>query len=594
TVLEGDIFDTVTLLTDRTHHDRILAAAGEAGFNLRSYEDGRIGITLDERSTAEELTRLLTALLTALGIAPDTPQSSIQQRLTKTRHRPKVHLERTTPYLTEPVFHRYRSETNLLRYITTLQNRDLSLANSMIALGSCTMKLNPTAAMQPITWPEFASLHPYAPAWQAGGYRVLKEELSQWLSDITGFHGCTLQPNSGAHGEYTGLMIIRAWHRSRGDHHRKVCLVPDSAHGTNPASAIMAGMDVVVVNSAANGDIDLEDLKTKADQYADTLAAIMITYPSTHGVFEPGVKEVMRIVHDHGGQVYMDGANMNAQVGITSPGDIGADVCHLNLHKTFAMPHGGGGPGIGPVLTAKHLTPFLPGVYDNPGPTGVVVAGPLGSAGILPIAYSYIAMMGPDGLKRATELAILNANYIATRLRPYIDVAFTGEHGMVAHECILDFRKFEQESGITVEDVAKRLSDYGFHAPTMSWPLHASLMVEPTESEDKGELDRFCDAMISIVGEIEEVQAGTLPADDNPLVNAPHTLLDMTGEWNHPYSRERAAYPAPWTRENKFWPTVSRVDNVHGDRNLACTCAPLDAYRESLAFETINPEATST
>ncbi len=581
-VLEGDIFDTITLLTDRVTQQRFLAAASEAGFNLRAFDDGRLGITLDERSTVEELTRLLTAL----GIAPE--KSKMEQRVTVARFRPDVGLERTTPYLTDPVFHRYRSETALLRYITTLQNRDLSLANSMIALGSCTMKLNPTAAMEAITWPEFASLHPYAPAWQAGGYRILSEELSSWLCDITGFHGCTLQPNSGAHGEYTGLMIIRSWHHSRGEHNRRVCLVPDSAHGTNPASAAMAGMKVVVVNSAPNGDIDLEDLQGKADQYADELAAMMITYPSTHGVFEAHVKDAIQIVHEHGGQVYMDGANMNAQVGLTSPGDIGADVCHLNLHKTFAIPHGGGGPGVGPVLTAEHLTPFLPGVFNEPGPTGVVVGAPLGSAGVLPIPYAYIAMMGPDGLRRASEIAILNANYIARRLCPYIDIAFTGESGFVAHECILDFRKIENESGVTVEDVAKRLADYGFHAPTMSWPLHSSLMVEPTESEDKGELDRFCDAMISIIGEIREIQEGTMPLEDSLLRNAPHTLLDMTGDWNHPYSRERAAYPAPWTRENKFWPAVSRVDNVHGDRNLVCNCAPLESYRESVIFESVS------
>jgi glycine dehydrogenase len=587
-VLDGDMFDTVTLVTDRVTQQRFLASASEAGFNLRAFDDGRLGITIDERSTVDELVRLLNAF----GISPE--ESRIEQRVNRVHYRPGVHLERTTPYLTESVFHRYRSETALLRYITSLQNRDLSLANSMIPLGSCTMKLNPTAAMEPITWPEFASLHPYAPAWQAGGYRILSEELSSWLCDITGFHGCTLQPNSGAHGEFTGLMIIRSWHHSRGEHNRNVCLVPDSAHGTNPASATMAGMNVVVVNSAPNGDIDLDDLKAKADTYADDLAAMMVTYPSTHGVFEAGIKEAIKIVHDRGGQVYMDGANMNAQVGITSPGDIGADVCHLNLHKTFAIPHGGGGPGVGPVLTAEHLTPFLPGKITRPGPTGVVVGAPLGSAGVLPISYAYIAMMGPDGLRRASEIAILNANYIAARLRPYIDIAFTGTNGRVAHECILDFRRIEKESGVTVEDVAKRLADYGFHAPTMSWPLHSSLMVEPTESEDKAELDRFCDAMISIIGEIEAIETGKMPLEDSPLHNAPHTLLDMTGEWNHPYTREQAAYPAPWSRENKFWPAVSRVDNVHGDRNLVCSCEPLESYRESVVVESFEPANTSS
>ncbi|MFP4211504.1 MAG: aminomethyl-transferring glycine dehydrogenase [Alkalispirochaeta sp.] len=583
-VLEGDIFDTVTLVTDRVTQQRFLAAASEAGFNLRAFEDGRLGITLDERSTVEELTDLLTAF----GISAE--QSRIEQRAGSTRYRPDLRLERTSDFLSGSVFHSYRSETALLRYITALQNRDLSLANSMISLGSCTMKLNPTAAMEPITWPEFASLHPYAPAWQAGGYRILSEELSSWLCDITGFHGCTLQPNSGAHGEYTGLMIIRSWHHSRGEHNRNVCLVPDSAHGTNPASAAMAGMKVVVVNSADNGDIDLDDLRKKADQHADSLAAMMVTYPSTHGVFEAGIREAIALVHERGGQVYMDGANMNAQVGITSPGDIGADVCHLNLHKTFAIPHGGGGPGVGPVLTAEHLTPFLPGKITNPGPTGIVVGAPLGSAGVLPISYAYIAMMGPDGLLKATETAILNANYIAARLGPYIDIAFTGENGRVAHECILDFRRIEKESGVTVEDVAKRLADYGFHAPTMSWPLHSSLMVEPTESEDKDELDRFCDAMISIIDEIREIQDGKMPLEDSPLRNAPHTLLDMTGEWNHPYTRDQAAYPAPWTRENKFWPAVSRVDNVHGDRHLVCSCAPLESYREAMQFDMVATE----
>ena len=572
-VAEGSIFDTVTVCAGRVVQQRMLAAAGEAGFNLRAYGDGKLGITLDEKSDLDELQRLTRAL------GYPTGQEELQRHVARARYRPQNALERSSGYLKQTVFNTYHSETALLRYVTGLQSRDLSLAQSMISLGSCTMKLNPTAAMVPITWPEFASLHPYAPEWQAGGYHILSDELSAWLCDITGFHGCTLQPNSGAHGEFTGLMVIRSWHKSRGDGQRRICLVPDSAHGTNPASAIMAGMDVVVVNSAPNGDIDLEDLAAKAEKHSKELAALMITYPSTHGVFERGIREAIRITHEHGGQVYMDGANMNAQVGITSPGDVDADVCHLNLHKTFAIPHGGGGPGIGPVLTAEHLTPFLPGSLHNPGPTGLVVGAPLGSAGVMAISYGYIAMMGNDGLRSATEHAILNANYIAERLRKHIPVAFTDPNGRVAHECVLDFRAVEKETGVTVEDVAKRLADYGFHAPTMSWPLPGSLMVEPTESENKAELDRFCDAMISIMQEVDQIRKGEMPLDNSPLHNAPHTLLDMTGEWDRPYSREVAAYPAPWCRENKFWPAVSRIDNVHGDRNLVCSCAPLEDYR---------------
>ncbi|TVQ24891.1 MAG: glycine dehydrogenase (aminomethyl-transferring) [Spirochaetaceae bacterium] len=573
-VLEGTSFDTVLIQSDAVTQQRLLTAALKRGFNLRPHANGSLGISLDERTDVAELSTLLEALGISLGV------DCLTERMGSTVWRPSPALERSTPYLEQRVFNSYHSETSLLRYITELQNRDLSLAHSMIALGSCTMKLNPAAAMEPISWPEFASIHPYAPAWQAGGYTILADELSAWLKDITGFHGCTLQPNSGAHGEFTGLLVIRAWHRSRGDLQRTVCLVPDSAHGTNPASAIIAGMEVVVVKSADNGDIDLEDLKAKADEHRDRLAAMMVTYPSTHGVFEEKIRDAIAIVHDHGGQVYMDGANMNAQVGITSPGEIGADVCHLNLHKTFAIPHGGGGPGIGPVLTASHLTPFLPGTLDKPGPTGVIVSAPLGSAGVLPIAYGYIAMMGSDGLRAATEQAILNANYIATRLAPHIPIAYTGKSGRVAHECILDFRAMEKETGITVEDIAKRLADYGFHAPTMSWPVHGSLMVEPTESENRAELDRFCDAMISIVGEIDQIRRGDIALEESPLRMAPHTLEDVTStEWDRPYTREEGAYPDPWTRTNKFWPAVGRVDNVQGDRNLVCSCAPLEAYR---------------
>ncbi|MFW5807395.1 MAG: aminomethyl-transferring glycine dehydrogenase, partial [Spirochaetota bacterium] len=573
-VREGTTFDTVLIESDEVTQQRLLAAALKKGFNLRAQSDGHLGITLDERTDVAELSRLLEALGISLGV------DRLTERMSSTVWRPPVSLERETPYLEQRVFNTYRSETALLRYINELQNRDLSLAHSMIALGSCTMKLNAAAAMEPVSWPEFASIHPYAPAWQAGGYRILGEELSAWLKDITGFHGCTLQPNSGAHGEFTGLLIIRGWHRSRGDLERSVCLVPDSAHGTNPASATIAGMEVVVVKSADNGDIDLEDLIAKAEKHQDRLAAMMVTYPSTHGVFEEKIREAIAVVHDHGGQVYMDGANMNAQVGITSPGEIGADVCHLNLHKTFAIPHGGGGPGVGPVLTAPHLTPFLPGTLDQPGPTGVIVGAPLGSAGVLPIAYGYIAMMGSDGLRSATEQAILNANYIATRLAPHIPIAYTGKSGRVAHECILDFRAVERETGVTVEDIAKRLADYGFHAPTMSWPVHGSLMVEPTESENRAELDRFCDALIGIAGEIDRIRRGDMPLEESPLRMAPHTLEDVTAtQWERPYTREEGAYPDLWTRANKFWPSVGRVDNGEGDRNLVCSCAPLEAYR---------------
>lgn len=573
-VLEGVSFDTVLVKSDDITQQRLLASALKKGFNLRPHPNGHLGITLDERTDVAELSLLLESLGIPLGV------DRLSERMRSTVWRPTVALERSTPYLEQRVFNTYHSETSLLRYITELQNRDLSLAHSMIALGSCTMKLNPAAAMEPVSWPEFAAIHPYAPAWQAGGYRIIADELSAWLKDITGFHGCTLQPNSGAHGEFTGLLVIRAWHRARGDFERTVCLVPDSAHGTNPASATIAGMEVVVVKSADNGDIDLADLTTKATEHSDRLAAMMVTYPSTHGVFEERIREAIAIVHENGGQVYMDGANMNAQVGITSPGEVGADVCHLNLHKTFAIPHGGGGPGIGPVLTASHLTPYLPGTLDNPGPTGVIVGAPLGSAGVLSIAYGYIAMMGSDGLRAATEQAILNANYIATRLSPHIPVAYTGTSGRVAHECILDFRAMEKETGITVEDVAKRLADYGFHAPTMSWPVHGSLMVEPTESENRAELDRFCDAMIRIVGEIDQIRRGDIALESSPLRMAPHTLDDVTSaDWDRPYSREEGAYPDPWTRKNKFWPAVGRVDNVQGDRNLVCSCAPLEAYR---------------
>jgi glycine dehydrogenase len=451
----------------------------------------------------------------------------------------------------------------------------------MIPLGSCTMKLNATTEMVPVTWPEFGALHPFAPAEQSRGYAELFERLERWLSEITGFAATSLQPNAGSQGEYAGLMVIRAWHRARGDEHRDVCLIPTSAHGTNPASAVVAGMRVVAVRCDDHGNVDVDDLRAKAAQHRDALAALMITYPSTHGVFEEQIREVCSIVHEHGGQVYLDGANMNAQVGLCRPGDIGADVCHLNLHKTFCIPHGGGGPGMGPICVAAHLAPYLPGHpvtgLGGEAALGPISAAPYGSASILPISYAYIAMMGADGLTRATQIAILNANYMAARLRPFYDVLFTGPSGRVAHEFVLDLRPFKQSAGVEVEDVAKRLMDYGFHAPTMSWPVPGTLMVEPTESESRHELDRFCDAMIAIRKEIDTIASGEWPRDDNPLKNAPHTADAVTSDaWTRPYTREVAAWPAPWIREAKFWPAVARVDNAYGDRNLVCTCVSVE------------------
>jgi len=452
----------------------------------------------------------------------------------------------------------------------------------MIPLGSCTMKLNATSEMIPVTWPEFGRLHPFAPAEQWGGYRAMFEQLEAWLAEITGFAAVSLQPNSGAQGEYAGLLAIRAYHRGRGEAHRTVCLIPQSAHGTNPASAVLAGMQVVVVHSKADGTIDHDDLRAKAEQHAKVLGALMVTYPSTHGVFEDGIRDVCEIVHRHGGQVYMDGANMNAQLGLTRPGEIGADVCHLNLHKTFCIPHGGGGPGMGPIAVAKHLAPYLPGHPLAPPAkhaVGPVSAAPWGSASILPISFAYIAMMGEPGLKRATQVAILGANYIAHRLDAHYPVLYTGQNGRVAHELILDCRGFKKTAGIEVEDIAKRLMDYGFHAPTMSFPVPGTLMVEPTESEGQAELDRFCDAMIAIRVEIAAIESGAMDRGNNALKNAPHTAATVSGtEWDRPYSREQAAFPAAWLRVHKYWPPVARVDNAYGDRNLVCACPPIDVY----------------
>ena len=577
---EGDFpfFDTVRVIGGPTDGKALLAKAEQHGFNLRDYGDGSVGLALDETTTVQELDALLEQVFGAPSIDLEST-AAFQKRDYPTN------FARTTEYLAHPVFHRYHSETDMLRYIFKLAGRDLSLAHSMIALGSCTMKLNGTSEMLPVTWPEFGRMHPFAPADQTKGYAELFEQLESWLAEITGFAAVSLQPNAGSQGEYAGLLVIRAYHESRGDGKRNVCLIPTSAHGTNPASAVVAGFKVVAVACDDMGNVDVADLERKAAAHAKDLAALMVTYPSTHGVFEARIKDICDVVHRHGGQVYMDGANMNAQVGLCRPGDIGADVCHLNLHKTFCIPHGGGGPGMGPIGVAPQLVPFLPGHpvtgLGGPKAIGPISEAPYGSASILTISWVYIALMGGAGLKRATEVAILNANYMAGRLRGHYDVLYTGANGRVAHEFILDCRPFQASAGITVEDIAKRLIDYGFHAPTMSWPVTGTLMVEPTESESKAELDRFCDALIAIRQEIREVEAGTLDRTDNPLKHAPHTAAVVTADrWDHTYGRQRAAFPAPWVRDAKFWPFVARIDNPYGDRNLVCTCAPMDEATE--------------
>jgi glycine dehydrogenase len=482
------------------------------------------------------------------------------------------------------VFNTHHSEHELLRYLRSLSDRDLALDRTMIPLGSCTMKLNATAEMIPVTWPQFAHLHPYAPAGQAEGYREMIGELERWLAECTGYDAVSLQPNSGAQGEYAGLLAIRAWHRARGEPQRDVCLIPESAHGTNPASAHMCGMQVVVVKCDERGNVDVADLRAKAGQHSARLAALMVTYPSTHGVFEEAIREICEVIHAHGGQVYTDGANLNALVGLAKPGKYGSDVSHLNLHKTFCIPHGGGGPGVGPVAVRAHLAPYLPGRLDADGEVGMVSAAPYGSAGILPISWMYIAMMGAAGLTRATQVALLNANYVAQRLAPHYPVLYSGRNGLVAHECILDLRPLKETSGISAEDVAKRLMDYGFHAPTLSFPVPGTLMVEPTESESKAELDRFVDAMIAIRGEIRAVEEGRMDRDDNPLKNAPHTAAMVMAEaWAHDYPREAAAFPVASLKRQKYWPPVARVDNVYGDRHVMCSCIPMSAYADDTA-----------
>ena len=579
-------FDTLTIATDAASRAAILARAAQARINLRADQADSIGVSLDECTTAHDIELLWQVLLgdKAAGLSVAALDQQICAGAAAVVGIPGA-LQRQSAFLTHPFFNRCHSETEMLRYLKRLENKDISLTHAMIPLGSCTMKLNATAEMIPITWPEFSKPHPFVPQEQTPGYRQMIRELEEMLIEILGFDAVSMQPNSGAQGEYAGLLAIRNYLISKGEDQRNVCLIPSSAHGTNPASAQMISMKVVVVACDERGNIDVADLRAKAEQYTDTLAALMITYPSTHGVYEEGVKEICQIIHDHGGQVYMDGANLNAQVGVARPGDIGADVSHVNLHKTFCIPHGGGGPGMGPIGVKKHLAPFLANhavvTLDGPNPgNSAVSAAPWGSAGILPISWTYIAMMGAEGLLKATQVAILSANYIARRLEPHFPVLYTGRNGMVAHECIIDLRPLKAASGISEEDVAKRLMDYGFHAPTMSFPVAGTLMIEPTESEPKQELDRFIQAMISIRKEIARVESGELDPLDNPLKHAPHTLADvMDGNWQRGYSKQEAAWPVPGLRDSKFWPSVNRIDNVYGDRNLFCACPALETYQ---------------
>ncbi len=569
---DAPCFDTLCIDVGAEGTQELLASARAKQINLRVIDSTHIGISLDETTTHADVEDLVQLFAENTTDSRDVQSLEIPSEL-----------QRKSACLTHPVFNSYHSETEMLRYIHRLQAKDLSLVNAMIPLGSCTMKLNATAEMVPVTWQAFGGLHPFVPNDQAQGYHNLFEQLETWLAEITGYSGISLQPNAGSQGEYAGLLVIRKYHQSRNEAHRDVCLIPTSAHGTNPASAVMAGMKVVVVACDTEGNIDLVDLKEKAEIHRETLAAAMVTYPSTHGVFEEKIREICNIVHEHGGQVYMDGANLNALVGLSRPADLGADVCHLNLHKTFCIPHGGGGPGMGPIGVKQHLSDFLPNhpIVTVGGADGIdpVSAAPWGSPGILPISWAYIAMMGAEGLKSATEVAILNANYIARQLESHYPVLYTGKNGLVAHECIIDLRDFKKTAGIEVTDVAKRLMDYGFHAPTVSWPVPGTMMIEPTESESRAEIDRFCSALISIREEIAEIENSDVSPDDNVLKNAPHTVQIVTQtDWNHAYSREKAAFPKPWVRQTKFWPPVARINEVHGDRNLVCSCPPLTEY----------------
>jgi glycine dehydrogenase len=573
-------FDTVHLAVDGARLKQVITRAEMAKILLRVLPNSQVGISFDETTTLADISDVVALFSDEDGANVNAAVAKIAENIQVDSDVLPTALRRTDAVLTHPVFNRYHSETEFMRYMKKLENKDISLVHSMIPLGSCTMKLNAASEMAPVTWPEFANVHPFAPSAQTKGYAQMLGELGDWLAEITGFDAVSFQPNSGAQGEYAGLLAIRRYLAAKGEGHRDICLIPSSAHGTNPASAQMMGMKIVVVACDSQGNIDMADLKAKLAQYSTNTAALMVTYPSTHGVFEATIAEACALVHAAGGQVYMDGANLNAQAGLTKPGLIGADVCHMNLHKTFCIPHGGGGPGMGPIAVAKHLAPHLTDdPYLAPNEANSVSAAPVGSALITTISWMYIRMMGASGIRNATEVAILNANYIAHRLKSCYSVLYTGENGCVAHECILDLRHFKAEYGVTAEDVAKRLMDYGFHAPTLSFPVTDTLMVEPTESESKAELDRFCDAMISIYGEIQKIKSGEFDALDNPLKCAPHTAQEIAGDWKHSYSRDVAAYPLPYVRDAKFWPSVKRVDNAAGDRNLVCTCPPISDYQ---------------
>jgi glycine dehydrogenase len=576
-------FDTLTFKLDASEADAIYQRALDAGINLRRDGETVLGMSVNEKTTRDHVLALLQAFS---GKEMVTAVLDIDRRMAADYSAIPEELRRVSDFLQHPVFYNYHSETEMLRYLKRLENKDLSLAHAMISLGSCTMKLNATTEMMPITWPEFSDIHPFAPPEQTLGYQQLLRELEEMLISCTGYDAVSLQPNAGSQGEYSGLLAIKSYHESRGDGERNICLIPSSAHGTNPASAAMAGLKIIVVKCDDQGNVDLIDLRQKSENHSANLAVLMITYPSTHGVFEEDIREICKVIHAHGGQVYLDGANLNALVGCASPGKFGADVSHLNLHKTFCIPHGGGGPGVGPICVGNHLQPFLPGhsvvsmngVFEN---NQAISAAPWGSAGILPISWAYIALMGRDGMKKATQIAILSANYIASRLSSAFPILYTGRNGRVAHECIVDLRPFKESAGISEEDVAKRLIDYGFHSPTMSFPVPGTLMIEPTESESLVEIDRFCEAMLSIREEIRAVEQGESDAEDNLLKNAPHPVEDLTGNWGRGYSRAQAVYPASGQRLNKFWAPVSRIDNVFGDRNLVCSCPPMEAWAQS-------------